>query len=96
MLILDLPEQARVDVVDKAAHPVAMGKELRVADACDRLAHVGVDVGEGLDCEGGATPVASWSSARKPSSVIFSMPQSVWWISIDPVGAEAAARSRAS
>ena len=30
----------------------------------------------------GATPVASCSSARKPSSVSFCMPQSVWWISI--------------
>ena len=30
----------------------------------------------------GATPVAAWSSARKPSSVSFCMPQSVWWISI--------------
>jgi hypothetical protein len=30
----------------------------------------------------GATPVACCSSARKPSSVIFCMPQSVWWMTI--------------
>ena len=48
----------------------------------DRLAHVGVDVGEGLDRERGRDPGRLLSSARKPSSVIFCMPQSVWWISI--------------
>ena len=71
-----------VDVVDEAAHAVAVGEEGGAADAQDRLAHVGVDVAEGLDREGGATPVASCSSARKPSSVSVCMPQSVWWISI--------------
>ena len=48
---LDLAQAVGVDVVDEAAHRVAVGEEGGAADAQDRLAHVGVDVGEGLDRE---------------------------------------------
>ena len=49
-----------------------------MAQARDGLAHVGIEIGERLDREGGAIPVAAWSSARNPSSVIFCIPQSEW------------------
>ena len=45
-----------VDVVDEAAHRVAVGEEVGAAHPQDRLAHVGLDVGEGLDREGGGDP----------------------------------------
>ena len=71
-----------VDVVDEPAHNLAVWDELGAAHAQDRLAHVHVGVENDSIAKAGATPVAAWSSARKPSSVSFCMPQSVWWISM--------------
>ena len=50
-LDLDLAQPMRVDVVDEAAHDLAVRQERRAAHAQDRLAHVGVEVAEGLDRE---------------------------------------------
>ena len=73
----DFAQPVRVDVVDEAANAVAVEEERRALETKDRLPYVGVEVLERLDRELGATPVASWSSARKPSSVSFCIPQSV-------------------
>ena len=53
---LDLAQRAGVDLVDEAAHPVAVLQEGRVAHARDRLPDVGVDVLERLDRKGRSHP----------------------------------------
>ena len=80
---VDLAQAVRVDVVDEAAHRVAVGDEGGAADPQDRLAaRRRRRRRRTRSRRPGTIPVASCSSTRKPSSVIFSMPQSVWWISI--------------
>src|SRR2546430_13793595 len=52
-LLLDLPEPAGLDLVDEAADGVLVRDERAGLDPGDGLAHVGVQVGKGLQRERG-------------------------------------------
>jgi hypothetical protein len=72
---------ARLDVVDEAAHVVAVRQKRMLAYPRDRPAHRGVDVGKRAELYGGSAPVSAAISARKAPSSVPCRPQFVWCIS---------------
>lgn len=79
---VDLGQRVGVHVVDEPADSIAMRQKPGVPQARDRLANVGLDVGEGLDREGRRDSRVGLKLRAEAVVGDLLEPQSVWWITI--------------